>query len=129
MELSKLQYLLGTQYSEWRDIRRRLLDEPLEKIINELDFNVIIKPKKRGRKVTHVKFIMQRRKETAAKANVPLAGTFAALEIRQLYRISGGTDDVFVKTSNTTAQNCRTKKSVTMQNINVDVEVLHSRKP
>ena len=128
------QRLLGTNYTAWRDIQKRLIQEPISKL-NNLDFSIEVQQQKRGRKVVAVKFIMTRKpaKEISKTSPKQLSQhgttTFAQLRISQLYRIVGGTPQVFVKTSDTTAQNLETKKPVTMQNVDVAVELLSNRKP
>ena len=131
--ISILQKLLGTNYSSWANIKRKLIHEPLARL-KDLDFSIEVQQQKRGRKVVAVKFVMTRKKEKTAKAApaqlpMPNTTTFAQLRISQLYRIVGGTGQVFVKTSDTTAQNVETKKPVTMTNLDAAVEVLSNRKP
>ena len=128
------QELLGTNYPDWRNIHRRLIKEPLERL-NDLDFTIEFETKRRAKKVLAVKFIMKRKPVGSSPKPVPTqlslhtTTTFAQLRTSQLYRIVGGTPQVFVKTSDTTAQNLDTKKSVTMANLDVAVELLSNRKP
>lgn len=58
--LSLLQNLLGTDYADWGNIQRRLINEPLERLQN-LNFTINAETKRRGRKIVAVKFTMKRR--------------------------------------------------------------------
>ena len=62
------QRLLGTNYSDWMNIKRRLIYEPLERL-QDLDFTINVELKRRGRKVVAVKFTMKR-KSAVVKAKI-----------------------------------------------------------
>ncbi len=64
IDLHLFQLLLGTKYKEWRDIQKRLIQEPLQRL-NDLDFTITYETKRRGRKVTAVKFTMRRKEKEA----------------------------------------------------------------
>ena len=68
--LALYQRLLGTAYTEWRDIQKRLIREPLGRL-KDLDFTVKAETKKRGRKVVAVKFTMKRASKEPAQAKPP----------------------------------------------------------
>jgi hypothetical protein len=54
------QRILGTNYADWRNIKRKQIDEPLERL-KDLDFTIKVELKRRGRKVVAVKFTMKRK--------------------------------------------------------------------
>jgi hypothetical protein len=64
------QRILGTNYADWRNIKRKQIDEPLEKL-QELDFAIKVETKRRGRKVVAVKFTMKRKSEEPTQAKQP----------------------------------------------------------
>jgi hypothetical protein len=70
IELQLFQRLLGTDYREWRDIQRRLIQEPLQRL-KDLDFTIAYETKRRGRKVTAVKFTMKRKEKEARQLPPP----------------------------------------------------------
>jgi plasmid replication initiation protein len=64
------QRILGTNYADWRNIKRKQIDEPLERL-KDLDFTIKVELKRRGRKVVAVKFTMKRKSAVAKPKILP----------------------------------------------------------
>ncbi|TAE31372.1 MAG: RepB family plasmid replication initiator protein [Candidatus Kapaibacterium sp.] len=124
--LAQYQELLGTSYKEWRDIQKHLIKVPLEKINKtQKEFVVTYRIRKAGRRVVAVKFVIAAQEKEAESPETPRTFahlTFAKLAVHQKYRIIGGTEDVFVKISESEAYNVRTRKTITILNMAVGVE-------
>lgn len=136
ISLEQFQELLGTNRTEWRDIRRHLIEKPLKRLNEmQIDFTVVYRVRKSGQRIIAIKFVLHARPkeptETEKDGNIDILAplTFAQLRCGQLYRLQGGTEEVFVKKSETTSEKIRTKKEITMTNLDVAVELLSNRKP
>lgn len=128
MLISELQALFGTEY-ESHDFRRYVIEKSLETLASSLEFSVKVAPKKRGRKITHFKFLMKRHTVTEIKIPAPKPSpppqkdvqTFATLSVGTYYKIAGGDGAVFVKLDSTTARKETSKKVITIQNIHAEI--------